>query len=152
MNTTIVLGRLTAVPESIKGGARFNIAVDNGQDKNGNPLTTFLQVTAFGKLADFVLKWCIKGKRYLVTAHIINNNYEKNEQKVYALSLIADRVEFADGKDVPPTTGTGAIPNNYMQPVQPMQYGQPVPPIGTHTTPNNGQMWQPVNNTQLPFN
>lgn len=144
MNTTIVLGRLTADPETIKGGARFNIAVDNGQDKDGNALTTFLQITAFGKLADFVTKYCIKGKRYLVTAHIVNNNYEKNGQKIYSFSFIADRVEFADGKDTPPTAGMGAMPNNYTQPVQPMQYGQPVPP--------NGQMWQPVNNTQLPFN
>lgn len=125
MNTTIVIGRLTAEPESIKGCARFNIVVDNGQDKDGNALTTFLQITAFGKLADFVTKYCIKGKRYLVTAHIVNNNYEKNGQKVYSFSFIADRVEFADGKDTPPTAGMGAMPNNYMQ---------------------------PVNNTQLPFN
>ena len=129
MNTTILLGRLTAEPENIKGGARFNIAVDNGQDKNGNALTTFLQITVFGKLADFVMKWCQKGKRYLVTAHIINNNYEKNGQKVYSLTLIADRVEFADGKDATPPNG---------------QNWQPAPP--------NGQNWQPVNNTELPFN
>ena len=148
MNTLIVLGRLTADVETIKGGARFNIAVDNGQDKDGNALTTFLQITAFGKLADFVTKYCIKGKRYLVTAHIVNNNYEKNGQKVYSFSFIADRVEFADGKDTPPTAGMGAMHNNYMQP---MQGGQPVPPIGTYTVPN-GQNWQPVNNTQLPFN
>ena len=127
MNTTIVLGRFTAEPESIKGSARFNIAVDNGQDKNGNPLTTFLQITAFGKLADFVIKYCTKGKRYLVTAHIINNNYEKNGQKVYALSLIADRIEFADSKD-------------------------PTPPQGYTTPPQGGQYWQPVNNSELPFN
>ena len=129
MNTTIVLGRLTAEPESNHGYARFNIAVDSGTDKNGNTLTTFLQITAFGKLADFVLKWCQKGKRYLVTAHIVNNNYEKNGQKVYTLSLIADKVEFADGKDATPPNG---------------QNWQPTPP--------NGQNWQPVNNTELPFN
>lgn len=134
MNTTIVLGRLTAEPESIKGGARFNIAVDNGQDKDGNPLTTFLQITAFGKLADFVLKWCQKGKRYLVTAHIINNNYEKNGQKIYALSLIADRIEFVDSKGTTP-------PQGYT-----------TPPRGYTTPPQGGQYWQPVNDTQLPFN
>jgi single-strand DNA-binding protein len=139
MNTTILLGRLTAEPENIKGGARFNIAVDNGQDKNGNALTTFLQITVFGKLADFVMKWCQKGKRYLVTAHIINNNYEKNGQKVYSLTLIADRVEFADGKDATPPNG---------------QNWQPAPPNGQNwqPAPPNGQNWQPVNNTELPFN
>ena len=143
MNTTIVLGRLTAEPESIKGGARFNIAVDSGQDKNGNTLTTFLQITAFGKLADFVMEWCVKGKRYLVTAHIINNNYEKNGTKVYALSLIADRVEFADGKDTPPQGGQN---NGYTYPPQGGQNnGYTYPPQG-------GQNWQPVNNTELPFN
>ena len=146
MNTTIVLGRLTAAPESIKGGARFNIAVDNGQDKDGNTLTTFLQITAFGKLADFVLKWCQKGKRYLVTAHIVNNNYEKNGQKVYALSLIADRVEFADGKDATTPNGQNWQPTPNGQNWQPIPNGQNWQPIP------NGQNWQPVNDTQLPFN
>ena len=141
MNTTIVLGRFTAEPEGIKGGARFNIAVDSGQDKNGNQITTFLQVTAFGKLADFVMKWCQKGKRYLVTAHIINNNYEKNGQKVYSLSLIADRVEFADGKDNPPQAAPQG--NGYTYPPQGNGYTYP---------PQGGQNWQPVNNTDLPFN
>ena len=131
MNTTIVLGRLTAEPVSIKGGARFNIAVDNGQDKNGNTLTTFLQIVTFGKLADFVMKWCQKGKRYLVTAHIINNIYEKNGQKFYSLTLVADRVEFADGKDNPPQGGQN---NGYAYP------------------PQVGQNWQPVYNSELPFN
>lgn len=146
MNTTIVLGRFTAEPESIKGGARFNIAVDSGQDKNGNTLTTFLQITAFGKLADFVLKWCQKGKRYLVTAHIINNNYEKNGQKIYTLSLIADMVEFADGKDNTPTTPQGGQNNGYTYPPQGGQNnGYTYPPQG-------GQNWQPVNNSELPFN
>lgn len=127
MNTTIVLGRLTADPENIKGGAKFNIAVDTGIDKNGNSLTTFLQITAFGKLADFIMKWCHKGKRYLVTAHIVNNNYEKNGQKVYVLALIADKVEFADGKDNTPQ-------NN-----------------GSYAAPQGGY-WQPSNNSELPFN
>lgn len=148
MNTTIVLGRLTAEPESIKGGARFNLAVDNGQDKDGNTLTTFLQITAFGKLADFVTKYCIKGKRYLVTAHIVNNNYEKNGQKIYSFSFVADRVEFADGKDTPPNGQNWQAASN----------GQNWPPNGQNWPPNvqnwqpNGQNWQPVNNTDLPFN
>ena len=147
MNTTIVLGRLTAEPESIKGGARFNIAVDNGQDKDGNVLSTFLQITAFGKLADFVLKWCQKGKRYLVTAHIVNNNYEKNGQKVYSFSFIADRVEFVDGKDATPPNGQNWQPNG--QNWQPN--GQNWQPNGQNGQPN-GQNWYPVNVTQLPFN
>mgnify|MGYP002710959018 CR=1 FL=1 len=121
MNTTIVLGRLTADPENIKGGARFNIAVDSGIDKDGKPLTTFLQITAFGKLGDFIMKYGNKGKRYLVTSHIVNNNYEKNGQKVYALALIADRVEFADGKDTTPSN-TGYTPQT-PQNLQPASNG-----------------------------
>lgn len=147
MNTTILLGRFTTDPESIKGGARFNIAVDSGVDKNGNPLTTFLQVTAFGKLGDFVMKYGNKGKRYLVTAHIVNNNYEKNGQKVYALALIADRIEFADGKDNVQQNNTGYTPQN----LQPANNGW------GYQIPNNipqGQSgyWQPTNNSELPFN
>lgn len=149
MNTTIILGRFTTDPESLKGGARFNIAVDSGIDKDGKPLTTFLQVTAFGKLGDFVMKYGNKGKRYLVTAHIVNNNYEKNGQKVYALALIADRIEFADGKDVAPNN-TGYTPQT-PQNLQPANNGW------GYQIPNNapqgqGGYWQPTNNSELPFN
>lgn len=147
MNTTILLGRLTADPESIKGGAKFNIAVDSGIDKDGKPLTTFLQVTAFGKLGDFAMKYGNKGKRYLVTSHIVNNNYEKNGQKVYALALIADRIEFADGKDNVQQNNTGYTPQN----LQPNNNGW------EYQIPNNvpqgqGGYWQPTNNSELPFN
>ena len=149
MNTTIVLGRLTAEPESIKGGARFNIAVDSGIDNDGKPLTTFLLVTAFGKLGDFAMKYGNKGKRYLVTAHIVNNNYEKNGQKVYALALIADRIEFADGKD--------AAPNNTGYTPQAPQNLQPANNGWGYQIPNNppqgqGGYWQPTNNSELSFN
>lgn len=147
MNTTIVLGRLTADPESIKGGARFNIAVDSGIDKDGNTLITFLQITAFGKLADFVMKWCNKGKRYLVTAHIVNNNYEKNGQKVYALALIADKVEFADSKDNAPQNNGGYTPQN-LQPVN-NGWGYQIP---NNPPQGQGGYWQPTNNSELPFN
>lgn len=147
MNTTILLGRLTAEPESIKGGAKFNIAVDSGIDKDGKPLTNFLQVTAFGKLGDFAMKYGNKGKRYLVTAHIVNNNYEKNGQKVYALALIADRIEFADGKDNVQQNNTGYTPQN----LQPANNGW------GYQIPNNvpqwqSGYWQPTNNSELPFN
>lgn len=147
MNTTIVLGRFTADPESIKGGAKFNIAVDSGINKDGNALTTFLQVTAFGKLGDFVMKYGNKGKRYLVTAHIVNNNYEKNGQKVYALALIADRIEFADSKDNTPQNNTGYTTQN-LQPAN-NGWGYQIP---NNAPQGQGGYWQPANNSELPFN
>lgn len=146
MNTTIVLGRFTADPESIKGGAKFNIAVDSGIDKGGNPLTTFLQVTAFGKLGDFVMKYGNKGKRYLVTAHLVNNNYEKNGQKVYALALIADKIEFADGKDNVQQNNTGYTPQN-LQPAN-NGWGYQIP---SNVPQGQSDYWQPTNNSELPF-
>ena len=147
MNTTIVLGRFTADPESIKGGAKFNIAVDSGINKDGNPLTTFLQVTAFGKLGDFVMKYGNKGKRYLVTAHLVNNNYEKNGQKVYALVLIADRIEFADGKDNVQQNNTGYTPQNLQSANN--GWGYQIP---NNVPQGQGGYWQPTNNSELPFN
>lgn len=147
MNTTIVLGRFTADPESIKGGAKFNIAVNSGIDKDGNPLTTFLQVAAFGKLGDFVMKYGNKGKRYLVTAHLVNNNYEKNGQKVYALALIADRIEFADGKGNVQQNNPGYTPQN-LQPTT-NGWGYQIP---NSTPQGQGGYWQQVNNSELPFN
>lgn len=149
MNTTIVLGRFTADPESIKGGARFNIAVDSGIDKDGNLLTTFLQVTAFGKLGDFVMKYGNKGKRYLVTAHIVNNNYEKNGQKVYALALIAEKVEFADSKDnAPQAQNNGGYTPQNLQPAS-NGWGYQIP---NNVPQGQSGYWQPTNNNELPFN
>lgn len=147
MNTTIVLGRFTADPESIKGGAKFNIAVDSGINKDGNPLTTFLQVIAFGKLGDFVMNYGNKGKRYLVTAHIVNNIYEKNGQKVHALTLIADRIEFADGKDNVHQNNTGYTPQNLQSANN--GWGYQIP---NNVPQGQSGYWQPTNNNELPFN
>ncbi len=70
MNTTIVLGRLTADPESIKGSYRFNIAVEEIMDRiKTETYNNFLQITTW-ETCGFCNKYCIKVKISCYGTHI----------------------------------------------------------------------------------
>lgn len=97
-------GRLTKDPEirynnEGKAIARFSLAVDRGyKDSNGNYLTDFFNMVAFGGTAEFIEKYIHKGVKILVEGRLQNNNYEKDGKKVYSDQIIADKVEFCESK------------------------------------------------------
>lgn len=100
MNSVVELGRMTADPEIRTNGentvARFTIAVD--RYKEG---TDFIKCVAFGKTAEFVEKYCKKGKKYLIDGRIQTGSYTNKEgKKVYTTDVVAEHIEFADGKDL----------------------------------------------------
>ena len=67
LNRIVLTGRLTRDPELRRtlnemSVASFTLAVDDGfKDQQGNPTTTFIDVTLFDKQADNVAKFCRKG-------------------------------------------------------------------------------------------
>lgn len=81
--------------------ARFSIAVDRRFKRQGDQDSTdFFNCTAFGKTGEFVGKYFHKGSRILISGRIQNDNYtNKNGEKVYAVQIIAEEVEFADSKN-----------------------------------------------------
>ena len=102
MNKVILMGRLTKDPEYKNEGtgiARFGIAVDRRFKKEGSPDADFFNCTAFGKTSEFVEKYLKKGIKILLSGRIQNDNYtNKDGQKVSAVSIIVEEIEFAESK------------------------------------------------------
>lgn len=79
--------------------AKFSIAVNRKFKREGEPEADFFNVTAFGKLGQFVEKYLKKGTKIALTGKLQNNNYtDKNGVKRYEVQIIAEEIEFAGAK------------------------------------------------------
>ena len=107
MNKVILMGRLTRDPEMrVSQGdnalniAKFSLAVDRRFQRNGEKETDFFNCTAFGKQADFVDRYLKQGTKILLVGRIQNDNYTNRDgQKVQAVQIIAEEIEFAESKN-----------------------------------------------------
>ena len=92
MNSTNLVGRLTQDPEArtSKNGetkyATFGLAVNDRYGEKDR--ATFINVTAFGKLADVLIQHKHKGDQIGVTGRLTTSDGFKD------LRVVADRVEF----------------------------------------------------------
>lgn len=106
MNVVILIGRLTKDPEIrySQGNlqtciSRFSIAVNRRFKREGDSDADFFECSAFGKTAEFMEKYVHKGTKILLQGRIENNNYVKRDgQKVYGIRIVAENIEFAEGK------------------------------------------------------
>ena len=103
MNKIIISGRWTADPKtsSTAGSepmtiAKGSIAVDRrGKDKGAD----FINVVAFGKIADHIGKYYAKGMRTVLAGHIQTGSYTgKDGKKVYTTDVVIDEIEFGESK------------------------------------------------------
>lgn len=107
MNKIIIMGRLTREPEvrwsqgtNATAIARISIAVDRKWKREGEPEADFFNCTAFGKQAEFIEKYLHKGTKVLVSGRVQNDNYtNKDGQKVYAVQIMIEEIEFAESKN-----------------------------------------------------
>ena len=103
-NKVILMGRLTKDPEMVQASSGINItkitiAVDRKYKSGGEEKQTdFLNITGFGKTAEFVKKYFIKGQMILVAGSIQTRNWEKDGQKYYSVDIIGDEVSFVGSK------------------------------------------------------
>lgn len=106
MNKVIMIGRIVRDPEvrysqaaEPMAIAKFSIAVSRKKKKDGEPDADFFNVTAFGKLGEFVEKYLKQGTKIALSGKIQNNNYtDKNGVKKYGVEIIAEEIEFAGAK------------------------------------------------------
>ena len=106
MNKIILMGRLTRDAEVryLSGEksiaiAKFSLAVDRRFKREGEAEADFFNCTAFGKQAEFVEKYLKQGTKILLTGRVQNDNYTNKEgQKVYSVSIMAEEIEFAESK------------------------------------------------------
>lgn len=65
MQKMIVIGRITKKPEMDKydnsRGTYFHVAVDEGKDKAGKKITTYIPMKAWDKVADYIVQYADKG-------------------------------------------------------------------------------------------
>lgn len=115
MNNAIIMGRLTKDPELryLQGAnssavARFTVAVDKQlsrekkqeMESRNQPTADFINVVAWGRLAENVAKFTQKGKRVLVNGRIQTGSYQAQDgSRRYTTEIVANNVEFIDWKD-----------------------------------------------------
>ena len=106
MNCVILCGRTTTdidlrTTTSGKSVTSFALAVDR---PGTNDKTDFIPIVAWGKTAEFLNKYISKGKKIIVEGFLSSRKYEdKNGNSRIAYEVVANRVEFADGKPVTQT-------------------------------------------------
>ena len=104
MNKSILLGRLTKVPEirlSQKTNtkvASFTLAVNRKYVAQGEERQAdFINIVAYSKLAEFVETYLRQGLQICVCGRIQTRTYEDNNgQKRYITEIIAEEIDFAD--------------------------------------------------------
>lgn len=107
MNRVCLIGRLTrdvelrySSGETPIAIARWSVAVDRGR-KDQQQTADFINCLAFGRTAEFAEKWFRKGLRIGLEGRIQTGSYTNKEgRKVYTTDVVADKLFFADGKDV----------------------------------------------------
>lgn len=97
-NMIQLMGRVTKVNEFGKDVAAIVMALDNGRDKEGNDIKdTFVDVKCFEPNTYNRIK---VGMLVMATCHFKNSTFVKDGQKVYALDVVADNIEFLESKAV----------------------------------------------------
>lgn len=104
-NKVIIMGNLTRDPElkSLPTGTstlRFTLAMNRkGVGNNGKPFeeATFVPVDAFGKMAETIAQYCLKGSPLHVEGRLRMNTWEKNGVKHSQLSVLCETFQFIGG-------------------------------------------------------
>lgn len=118
MNDVKLSGRLTRDPElkHTPAGvavASFSLAVDR---KFNREEADFIPITAWRKTAEFVAKYFRKGQRVVISAGRLRvEGYTDREgNKRTRFEVVADEVEFADGKQAAEDRPAGSMAAEYM--------------------------------------
>lgn len=83
---------------------RFTLAVDKELSKakkeefesKGQATADFINITAWGKQAEFVANYLGKGKKVAVQGRINTGSYEKEGQRIYTTDVVANNIEILE--------------------------------------------------------
>lgn len=102
MNKVFLIGRLVRNPDLRFSSnnnlaiSRFTLAVDRGFKRDG---ADFISCVAFGKSADFVSKYLIKGTKISLMGNVHTSSYTGgNGTKHYNTDIVVESIEFAGAK------------------------------------------------------
>lgn len=105
MNKVILLGRLGRDPEiRYTSGepaiavTRFSIAVDRKRRHDEEKQTDWFSCVAFGKTAEDIGKYFVKGSRIALSGRLQTGSYEKEGQTVKTMDVVVEDFDFCDSK------------------------------------------------------
>lgn len=103
LNIACVMGRLTADPElrytsNDKALVRFTLACNRPVRAGEESQADFIDITAWGKTAEFVSKYFRKGQLVAVDGAIRTGSYKKDGVKRKTFEIWANNVHFAEAK------------------------------------------------------
>lgn len=106
MNKTVLIGRSTkdadvrySQGDKPMAIARISLAVDRKFKQEGQPTADFINCIAFGKTAEVIEKYVVKGTKIAVVGHIQTGSYtNKDGQKVYTTDVVIDELEFCESR------------------------------------------------------
>lgn len=102
LNKLQIVGRVTKQPElkTFDSGAvlcSFSIATNHTyKNKAGEKIeeTEFHNITSFGKMAETIARYVIKGQELYVCGRVKTDTYEKEGQKHYSTKIILENFQF----------------------------------------------------------
>ena len=109
MNHVNLRGRLTANPDirnfvqkdgSTGTIAAFTLAVpdrNSKRDENGNFPADFIRCSVFGKQAEIIESFAVKGTELLVTGKLTSSTFEKEHVTVFSTEVTTISFEFISG-------------------------------------------------------
>lgn len=175
-NLTVISGRLAKDPslvytQSGMACTSLTIAVGDGQDKQGQDRTQFIQVSVWGKQAEAVANNLAKGSQVIVNGKLIVRSYTSKKYVdqsgqpavIYQTSVMANHVEFTSSKADNQRFVANSSAAKQNQPVNqntgfqqqaPQQTTgfkkAPAAPKATGFQPQGNVQQQPVQNQQAP--
>ena len=99
MNSVILTGRFTHDPEirytdSKKAVVSFQLAVDNGKDRDGKKRTVYVPCVAWEKTAELIDQYFSKGDGIALLGKIQSRSYEKDGKKHTVYEVLVSGIEF----------------------------------------------------------
>lgn len=106
VNQVIIMGNLTRDPElrQTPGGqsvVSFSLALNRSyKDQSGEwqEATDYIDVSAWGPLAERVAQYMTKGRRALVQGRLQSRSWDQDGQKRTKVDVLANDVTFLDGR------------------------------------------------------
>ena len=105
INRVVMVGRLTkdmelSYSQSSTAIGKFSIAVGRRYKKGDETVeeTSFFDCTIFGKTADALKQYLVKGKQVAIEGSLKQDRWEKDGQKHSRVSIICSNIQLLGGK------------------------------------------------------
>jgi single-strand DNA-binding protein len=116
VNQVILLGNLTRDPElrqtpSGQSVCSFSLALNRaykGQNGEWQEATDYIDIVAWGPLAERVSQYLSKGRRALVQGRLQSRSWEQDGQKRNKVEVLANDVTFVDSRGGDGGSGSGS--------------------------------------------